>query len=347
MSVVFRSKTQEIEIVSNKKPPQDILDILPTPLKEIFIETWDEEKGIEEIRLRKKRPLIFRLAKREIFFHDLIVSNELFDSVLRIISKNSIYALENEFRNGFITIRGGHRVGFAGEAVIERDMIKTQKNLASLNIRIARAVIGCGAEILPYIIDTLNKSLKYTLIVSPPRCGKTTLLRDLVRSVSSGVGKYNLPPMQVGLVDERSEIAGCYQGIPQLDVGQRTDVLDRCPKDQGMIMLVRSMGPEVIATDELGGSKDVEAVRQIANAGIKFIATVHGDSYEQLTKRPYLKELLAMGIFQRYIFLNKFGAGTWVKDILNGQGKSVVEMGFANDFSAPVSSVQWPEFPPQ
>lgn len=327
MSVVFRPKIQEIGVSNNKKPPQDILGILPNPLKEIFIKTWDEETGIEEIRLRKRRPLIFRLAKREIFFHDLVVSDELFDNVLRIISKNSIYALENEFRNGFITIKGGHRVGFAGEAVIEKDMIKTQKNLASLNIRIARAVVGCGAEILPYIIDTANKSLKYTLIISPPRCGKTTLLRDLVRSISSGVEKHNLAPMQVGLVDERSEIAGCYQGIPQLDVGSRTDVLDRCPKDQGMIMLVRSMGPEVIATDELGGPKDVEAVRQIVNAGIKFIATVHGDSYEHLAKRPYLKELLAMGIFQRYIFLNKFGVGTWVKDILNDQGKSIAEVG--------------------
>ena len=323
MSVVFRPKIQEVGATSDKKPPQDILDILPNPLKEIFIKTWDKETGIEEIRLRKKRPLIFRLAKGEILFRDCIVSDELFDNVLRIISKNSIYALENEFRNGFITIKGGHRVGFAGEAVIEKDMIKTQKNLASLNIRIARAVAGCGAEILPYIIDVTNKSLKYTLIVSPPRCGKTTLLRDLIRSVSSGVAKYNLAPMQVGLVDERSEIAGCYQGIPQLDVGPRTDVLDRCPKDQGMIMLIRSMGPEVIATDELGGPKDVEAVRQIVNAGIKFLATVHGDSYEQLTKRPYLKDLLAMGIFQRYIFLNKFGAGTWVKDILDGQGKNI------------------------
>ena len=324
MSVVFRPKTQEIEAISDKKLPQDILDILPNTLKEIFIKTWDKEIGIEEIRLRKKRPLIFRLAKGEILFHDLIVSDELFDNVLRIISKNSIYALENEFRNGFITIKGGHRVGFAGEAVVEKDMIKTQKNLASLNIRIARAVIGCGTEILPYIIDTANRSLRYTLIVSPPRCGKTTLLRDLIRSVSSGVAKYNLPPMQVGLVDERSEIAGCYQGIPQLDVGPRTDVLDRCPKDQGMIMLIRSMGPEVIATDELGGPKDVEAVRQIVNAGIKFLATVHGDNYEQLTKRPYLKDLLAMGIFQRYIFLNKFGVGTWIKNILNEQGESML-----------------------
>lgn len=325
MSVVFRPRLQEVEAASHKKPPQDILDILPTPLKEIFIKTWDKETGIEEIRLRKKRPLIFRLAKGEVLFHDLVVSDELFENVLRIISKNSIYALESEFRNGFITIKGGHRVGFAGEAVIEKDMIKTQKNLASLNIRIARAVVGCGVEIIPYIIDISNKSLKHTLIVSPPRCGKTTLLRDLIRSISFGIAKYNLAPMQVGLVDERSEIAGCYQGIPQLDVGPRTDVLDRCPKDQGMIMLIRSMGPEVIATDELGSPKDVEAVRQVVNAGIKFLATVHGDSYEQLTKRPYLRDLIAMGIFQRYIFLNKFGAGTWVKDILSCQGESILK----------------------
>jgi len=329
LSVVFKPGSQEVQIASNNKPPQDILNILPEPLKEIFIKTWERETGIEEIRIRKKRPLIFRLARGEVLFHDMIVSNELFDNVLRIISKNSIYALESEFRNGFITIKGGHRVGFAGEAVVEKDIIKTQKNLASLNIRIARAVVGCSVEIIPHIIDISKKSLMHLLIVSPPGCGKTTLLRDLIRSISLGIPKYNLAPMQVGLVDERSEIAGCYQGIPQLDVGPRTDILDRCPKDQGMIMLIRSMGPEVIATDELGGPKDVEAVRQVVNAGIKFLATVHGDSYEQLTKRPYLKELLAMGIFQRYIFLNKFGPGKWVKDILNHQGESVFKFKMA------------------
>lgn len=323
MSVVFRPRLGENEVANHKKPPQEILDILPNPLKEIFIKTWEKETGIEEIRLRKKRPLIFRLAKGEVFFNDLMVTDELFDSVLRVISKNSLYALENEFKNGFITIKGGHRVGFAGEIVIEKDMIKTQKNLASLNIRIARAIVGCGDEIIPYIIDNSSKSLKHTLIISPPRCGKTTLLRDLIRSISYGIKKFNLLPMQVGLVDERSEIAGCYQGIPQLDVGPRTDVLDKCPKDQGMIMLIRSMGPEVIATDELGGQKDVEAVKQVINAGINFITTVHGNSFEELTRRPFIKDLLAMGIFQRYIFLNKFGSGIWIKDILNCQGESI------------------------
>ncbi len=312
------------ETITKTKPPNEVLDILPVPIKEIFLKTWDKETGIEEIRIRKSRPLILRLAKGEVFFHDFLVSEQLFENTLRIISKNSLYALETELRSGFITIKGGHRVGFSGEVVTEKDNIKTQKNIASLNIRIARSVAGCGAEVIPYIIDNHNKCLLHTLIVSPPRCGKTTLLRDLIRSVSYGIPKYKLAPLQVGLVDERSEIAGCFQGIPQLDVGPRTDILDRCPKDQGMIILIRSMGPEVIVTDELGGPKDVDAVRQVVNAGIKFIATVHGDSFEQINKRPYLKELLAMGIFQRYIFLSKFGIGKWVKDILNSQGESIL-----------------------
>lgn len=325
MSVVVKP-TLEVHLTTvNKKAPQEILDILPVPIKEIFLKTWEKETSIEEIRLRKSRPLILRLAGGEVFFHDFLVSDQLFENVLRIISKNSLYALETELRNGFLTIKGGHRVGFAGEAITENNSIKSQKNIASLNIRIARSVAGCGAEVIPHIIDIPNKSLLHTLIVSPPRCGKTTLLRDLVRSVSYGMPKFNLAPLQVGLVDERSEIAGCFCGIPQLDVGPRTDVLDRCPKDQGMIILIRSMGPEVIATDELGSPKDVDAVRQIVNAGIKFIATVHGDSFEQLNKRPYLKELLAMGVFQRYVFLNKFGIGSWVKDVLNSQGQSILK----------------------
>jgi len=325
LSVVLRPRVEEVQVTANKNPPQEILDILPAPIKSIFLKNWEKNTSIEEIRIRKSRPLILRLAQGEVFHHDFVISDQLFENTLRIISKNSLYALETELRNGFITINGGHRVGFVGEAVTERDHIKTQKNIASLNIRIARSVAGCGAEVIPHMIDMPNKSILHTIIVSPPRCGKTTLLRDLVRSISYGVAKHNLAPLQVGLVDERSEIAGCFHGIPQLDVGPRTDILDRCPKDQGMIMLIRSMGPEVIATDELGTPKDVDAVRQVVNAGIKFIATVHGDSFEQLNKRPYLKELLAMGIFQRYIFLNKFGIGTWVKDILNSQGESILK----------------------
>lgn len=313
---------KNVEKMANQiEPPKEILDILPNTLRTLFIKSWLSNKDIEEIRLRKNQPLIFRMSNSELMFEDFVVSRELIESVLRIISKNSLYALENELRSGFITINGGHRVGFVGEAVVDGGQIKTQKNIASINIRIARAVKGCASSVLPYIIDKKNKSIFHTLIVSPPRCGKTTLLRDLIRFISYG-GKY-INPMQVGLVDERSEIAGCFFGTPQLDVGPRTDVLDRCPKDQGMIILVRSMGPDVIATDELGGTRDVEAVRQVVNAGIKFLATVHGDDFVQLCKRPYLKELIDMHVFQRYIFLNKFGTGSWIKEILDVNGKKI------------------------
>ncbi len=334
MSVVIKNITSQKLENKIEVPPKEILNILPSPIKEIVLNAWSTCHGIEEIRLRKNKPLIIRFAKGEAFFDKngsssrdingaFVVTPHLIESILRIISKNSLYALETELRNGFITVLGGHRIGFAGEIVLDNKSVKTQKNIASLNVRVARAVKDCAQKVLPYIIDPYNDRVLHTMIVSPPRCGKTTLLRDIIRNLSYGITKPPLTPKHIGLVDERSEIAGCYLGVPQLDVGPRTDVLDRSPKHQGMIMLVRSMGPEIIATDELGGEMDIEAVQQVVNAGVKLLTTVHGDDFEQLYTRPYLRQLIDMNIFERFVFLNKYGTGAWIKCILNGKGKSI------------------------
>ncbi|MEW6621675.1 MAG: stage III sporulation protein AA [Bacillota bacterium] len=314
-------------------PPKEIIDVIPTPLKEILVKAWQNTKDIEEIRIRKNKPLMLRLSHSEMFFNHygdqvyklseaFTVSSILFDNLVGILSQSSMYALEKEFQNGFITIKGGHRVGFVGEAVLEKGAVKTQKNIASINIRIAKEAVGCSKEVMPHIINRSENCLRHTLIISPPRCGKTTLLRDIVRTISSGNNNPYLPPMHVGLIDERSEIAACYHGEPQLDVGPRTDILDRCPKDQGMIMLIRSMGPDVIVTDELGTPRDVEATRQVINAGIKFIASVHGDDLDHLYKRPVMKDLLNMKIFERFIILNKYGSGPWIKQIVHDSAQT-------------------------
>ena len=189
----------------------------------------------------------------------LIATGEEIGRTLSLVSDCSYYALESEFANGYITIPGGHRVGLTGQAAVWADGTVRIRDVSGLSFRIARAVKGAGARLARELAGPYGR-LASTLIVSPPGAGKTTLLRDLCRISGEGMPEAGIRPSQVGIVDERSEIAACYGGIPQHDVGPRADVLDRCPKARGIMMVMRSMGPEVIATDELGGEEDARAV---------------------------------------------------------------------------------------
>ena len=184
---------------------------------------------------------------------------------MEYISGYSLYAYEEQLKEGFITIRGGHRVVIAGKVVMEQGRVKTIKNISSINIRISHQIIGCSDEIMKYLSGNI-------LIVSPPRMGKTTLLRDILRNLA------NMEKQSVAIVDERSEIAACYNGVPQNDIGERCDVLDCCPKDTGMLILLRTMSPTYIAVDELASSDDVESVLKITGAGAYIAATIHGGS---------------------------------------------------------------------
>lgn len=279
-------------------------------------------EGIEEIRLRLERPLAIRYNQQEYFldaqgritrepsvaYH---VAAEDISRTVQSISQGSLYAFEEEFRQGFLTLPGGHRVGLAGKAVLERGDIKTLRDIGSLNFRIARAVPGSARPLLPYVLDFRNKRPYHTLLVSPPCAGKTTLLRDIIRSLSYGIPELHFPALSVGVVDERCELAACYQGVPQHDLGPRVDVLDRCPKAAGMIILLRSMAPQVIATDEIGRCEDINAVWEMLYTGVSILATVHASSWEELERRPYLQDVVNKRVFQRYVFLSRRkGPGT-------------------------------------
>ena len=161
----------------------------------------------------------------------------------------------------------------------------------------------------------------HTLIISPPRCGKTTLLRDLIRQISDG-NKW-VKGCTVGVVDERSELAGCYRGIPQNQMGMRTDVLDGCPKADGMLMLVRSMSPQVVAVDEIGAPEDVEAIKYAMHCGCKMIATVHGETLDEIQRKPLFEQLIKEQCFDRYIVLKNEKQVGELAGIYDTQGRQI------------------------
>lgn len=305
---------------------------------------------VEEIRLRERRPLALNWSGGEALLerngrmlhsHEVekayIVSRGDMEKTLQLISKCSLYAFEEELRRGYLTVPGGHRIGLCGQAVMERGRIKFLHHIGSLNFRIARQIKGVGVKVIPFLMDRVSAdataweggetrgqgeadgriAIHHTLIISPPQGGKTTLLRDLARCLSSGLPEKGLTGFKIGLVDERSEIAGCYEGVPQMDVGARTDVLDCAPKAEGMMLLLRSMSPEIIITDEIGREEDVEAIEEVINAGITVITSAHAAHPGELSRRPSLHRMLGQGVFRRIVVLGRSrGVGT-VEEIVD------------------------------
>ena len=224
------------------------------------------------------------------------------ESLVNHICRYSLYAYEEELRQGYITVEGGHRGGIAGQAVQQEcGTIRTVKNISFINIRIAHEIKGAADGIIKNMYK--NGRLQNALIISPPGCGKTTLLRDLIRQVSDGnpYGK----GMSVGVIDERSELAGSVRGVPQLDVGMRTDVMDACPKKYGMMMLLRSMSPRVIAIDELGSEEEFACLKSAASCGCGILATVHGENLNGVERRFGVEKEVWRRLFDRCLVLKK------------------------------------------
>ncbi|NLZ82657.1 MAG: stage III sporulation protein AA [Clostridiales bacterium] len=310
----------------------ELLKIFSLKLRTIFGKLIIKYEKLQEIRLRINAPLIIVYENKEYFISDdgklvdnpskavIITKNEIRET-MEYISNYSLYAFEEEIKQGFITISGGHRIGITGKTIIEQNTIKGIKHISFINIRLAHQVKGCASLVLPYVVNSSFGGIYHTMIISPPRCGKTTLLRDLIRMISNG-NKY-IPGMSVGVVDERSEIAACYMGVPQNEIGIRSDVLDCCPKALGMMMLIRSMSPQVIAVDEIGSIEDLSAIDYVIGCGCKLIATVHGSSIEDIKSKPILSELVKKQLFERYIVMSNSGGVGSIEAIYDGTGKKL------------------------
>lgn len=279
----------------------EILNFFPEEMKQKIKQNLLE--NLEEIRIRTNKPIILKSgqAEKQILFS---VTPDTVLQILQKICENSIYSYQNQICNGYITLKGGHRVGVTGNAIMKDGQIINLSYISSLNFRIARQIFNCSNQALNYILDPYTNDIYTTLIVSPPGIGKTTVLRDLVRRISNGIPEMNFEGMTIGVVDERGEISAMDKGIAQNDIGIRTDVIENVSKSLGMKMLVRSMSPRVIVADEIGSMEDIQAIEYAVCSGVRGIFTAHGSNIEEIKQNPILSQLLTKQILDRILFLD-------------------------------------------
>lgn len=282
----------------------ELLAILPAPVRQALQDLpWAQ---IYEIRLRANRPVVASIDGRPFVLDKTVVSGEDLANILHKAADYAIYAIMDQMVQGFVTIRGGVRIGLAGELVTEHGNITAVKYVSSLCIRIPHQVPNCAYPVLPYLF---NQDRPYqTLVVAPPGAGKTTLLRDLAKQISA---KY--PTLNTLVLDERGELAACYQGENQLDVGSNSDVITGGSKAFGFVNGLRSLRPDCIITDEIATANDVAMVRSATRSGVIVMASVHAADLNEAKAKPDIGELLTSGVFDRYVVL---AGGTHVGEVV-------------------------------
>ncbi|HEY4602611.1 MAG TPA: stage III sporulation protein AA [Cerasibacillus sp.] len=301
---------------------EEILRLFPNTirrqLEQRLTSRWDK---LQEIRFRTQKPIELIFDNHHEWLTEPIPTHQDRAYVVNQLSEFSLYRLSDELREGFITIEGGHRVGIAGKVNTENGVVKAIQPISFFNIRIAKQIKGVSKSLIPYLYE---KGYKNTLMIGAPQTGKTTYIRDLTRMMSSGWQK--APAQKVGVIDERSEIGASINGIPQHDLGKRTDVLDACPKAEGMMMLIRSMSPDILVVDEIGSDQDVTALLEAIHAGVTVICTAHGNSVTDIRNRPSFSRLFEQNVFERFVILNQKKIGH-IKAVYDSTMRPLLEAG--------------------
>jgi len=302
-----------------------LIRLFPANLRPVIEPALSEADKLYEIRLRNGSPIIVYGKDGERFLSALgrscakvsgayITTPEDIDATIKQICDYSIYAYEEELKEGFISVIGGHRVGVCGRTLTKNGQVTNLRYISALNIRVSHEIKGAAENLLPYIYK--NKRPLNCCIISPPGQGKTTLLRDMIRYASDGSGFG--AGVCVGVADERGEIAASHQGIAGNDLGIRTVVMDGCPKAAGMMMLIRSMNPRLIACDEIGGADDAQALDRISACGCGIFMTIHASDMDEVKQKTFLEPILYKRTIDRWIVLKGSGAPGKVSAIYDG-----------------------------
>lgn len=272
----------------------------------ILAVTEAELSELYEIRLRTNKPLELKIGQKCVFPKGGgTVTKTDIESVISAASDHSLNSVKNEIASGFIPLKYGCRAGVAGECIVKNGEIEFQKDISSVNIRIAREKKGLASRVINDIVK--DGRITSTLIVSPPGCGKTTMLRDVARVLAE--------EHDVAVIDERGEIASVFSGEPQFDLGKRSDVFSSCPKAKGIVLAVRSLSPEVIITDEISLIPDAEALADAKASGVSFVATLHGNDIDSALVRSQTKVLTSSGALEKVILLSDKPVMATVKEV--------------------------------
>ncbi len=288
----------------NREKLREAADYLPRRLREAVEHLSPVlQSQTEEIRLRMGKGMTVLAAGREYPTGSAVTAEDL-DLILERATQASTYAAMEQVSHGFVSLRGGHRLGLCGTGIMREGKVSNLRQFSSMALRVAHQVPGIS---LPFLGEIWKGNILYsTLILAPPGWGKTTLLREIVRRLSEGEGGR---PLRVGLADERGELAAMCGGIPQMDVGRHTDVMDGCPKGEAVLMLLRGMSPQVLAMDEVTAPQDLAAMEVAAGCGVSLLATAHGGSLTDLIRRPLYRRLLDLRIFRCAITIAMEGDG--------------------------------------
>lgn len=283
----------------------EVCQYLPCEVRERLLKLPDEIRcGVNEIRMVKNRPLSLSVGNSTCLPDaggNLLcrcdprlppILPHILDETFMLLCERSVYSHQEELRNGFLTLKNGHRVGVCGTGVVNDKKVESIRDISSLNIRIAREIKGCSRSV------TMEDVAGGLIIAGPPGSGKTTLLRDIIRRLADGeFGNI----YRVSVADERGELAACHDGVPGNDLGIACDVLAFIPKATAIGMAVRTMTPRFVAFDEVG-SDETAAVASAASCGVDFLTTVHASNTHQLYKnkvfaalQPFVKNIIMLG----------------------------------------------------